>query len=86
MKTWKMGLSAVASRTGVTDEEAKLVIECFLDYIAEELKKERMVCIPGFGTFQVYRRTERVNPNPYSDEPLISQNELRASFKPAKKL
>ena len=55
---------AVAERTGVSQKDARHVIDAALDIIAETLKAGEKVTLTGFGTFEVRQRQERSGVNP----------------------
>lgn len=55
---------AVAERTGVSQKDARHVIDAALDIIAETLKAGEKVTLTGFGTFEVRQRQERPGVNP----------------------
>ncbi len=57
-------VKSVAERAGVSQKEAKLVIDAALDIVTETLKKGEKVTLTGFGTFEVRQRQEREGVNP----------------------
>ncbi len=57
-------VKSVAERAGVSQKEAKLVIDAALDIVTETLKQGEKVTLTGFGTFEVRQRQEREGVNP----------------------
>lgn len=57
-------VKSVAERAGVSQKEAKLVVDAALDIITETLKQGEKVTLTGFGTFEVRQRQEREGVNP----------------------
>ncbi|HNP85668.1 MAG: HU family DNA-binding protein [Chloroflexi bacterium SZAS-1] len=57
-------VKSVAERAGVSQKEAKLVVDAALDIITETLKAGEKVTLTGFGTFEVRQRQEREGVNP----------------------
>ena len=53
-----------AERAGVSQKEAKMVVDAALDIITETLKDGEKVTLTGFGTFEVRQRQEREGVNP----------------------
>ncbi|MDR2591867.1 MAG: integration host factor subunit beta [Chitinispirillales bacterium] len=69
MNTTKHDLvAAVARGTGLTQSEIKIVVEEFLEAIAEELERGRTIEFRGFGTFSVKERKARPARNPRTGE------------------
>ena len=69
---------AVAEDTGITNGQAKEVIEATLEQIANELGSGNEVSLPGFGKFAVSERSARRGRNPQTGEIM----EIRASRVP----
>lgn len=57
-------VKSVADRAGVSQKEAKMVVDAALDLITETLKQGEKVTLTGFGTFEVRQRQEREGVNP----------------------
>jgi DNA-binding protein HU-beta len=57
-------VKSVAERAGVSQKEAKQVVDSALDIITETLKQGEKVTLTGFGTFEVRQRQEREGVNP----------------------
>ncbi|HEX9371700.1 MAG TPA: HU family DNA-binding protein [Roseiflexaceae bacterium] len=57
-------VKSVAEQAGVSQKEAKQVVDAALDIITDTLKKGEKVTLTGFGTFEVRQRQEREGVNP----------------------
>jgi DNA-binding protein HU-beta len=69
---------AVAEDTGLSNGQAKEVIEKTLEQIANELGAGNEVSLPGFGKFAVSERSARMGRNPQTGETMY----IRASRVP----
>ena len=69
---------AVAEDTGLTNTQAKEVIEATLEQIASELGSGNEVSLPGFGKFAISERAGRMGRNPQTGESMY----IRASRVP----
>ena len=69
---------AVAEDTGLTNGQAKEVIEATLKQIESELGAGNEVSLPGFGKFAVSQRAARMGRNPQTGETMY----IRASRVP----
>lgn len=63
-------VKAVAEKAGegVSQKQAKLIIDAALDVIGDTLKQGKKVTLTGFGTFEVRKRQEREGVNPQTQE------------------
>ena len=76
----------VSLDAGVSQKEAKAVLDAFCQMIKLSLEKGEEVKINGFGKFEVKNRKERVGVNPSTKEKMIIPKSKVASFKPGKEL
>ncbi len=53
---------------GLTNREAKEIIEMFFDYISDALVKGKQVKLSGFGNFTLHDKKERPGRNPRTGE------------------
>lgn len=54
----------VCDKTGVTQRDAKIVVDSFLDVITQTLSEGKNIEIRGFGRFKVKERKPRLARNP----------------------
>jgi DNA-binding protein HU-beta/integration host factor subunit beta len=82
MNTTKHDLvAAVARETGLTQPDVKIVVEEFLEAIAEELERGRAIEFRRFGTFSVKERKARPARNPRTGEVVPLGKRKVAAFK-----
>ena len=68
-------ISAMASKSDLTKEQAGDALEAFIETVTEALKKGDEVRMLGFGNFVVSRREARMGRNPQTGE----QQQIAAS-------
>ena len=71
-------VDAIADRTGLTQVDTKVIVECFLDSIAKSLREGKNIEIRGFGRFKVKEKKARAARNPRTGEMV----QIEAGFKP----
>lgn len=71
-------VDAIADRTGLTQVDTKVIVECFLDSIAKSLRDGKNIEIRGFGRFKVKEKKAREARNPRTGEMV----HIEAGFKP----
>ncbi len=79
-------VSAIAGKTGVKKEDAKKMVDAFVDVITEQLVAGDKVALVGFGTFEVSERGERVGRNPLTKENITIPASKQPKFKVGKAL
>lgn len=62
------------------------VLNTVFEVIKEDLRANDKFTYPGFGTFSIKQRQERVGRNPKNGEKIIIKASRAVSFKPAKML
>lgn len=63
-------VEAVASRTGLSKNKTKNVLDAILDEVTDQLRRGESVTLTGFGTFSVSHRSARKGRNPQTGEPM----------------
>jgi DNA-binding protein HU-beta/integration host factor subunit beta len=76
----------IASRTGLTQVDTKIIVECFLDSIAKTLKDGKNIEIRGFGRFKVKEKKARTARNPRTGEMVQIEAGLKPVFEASKEL
>ena len=79
-------VKSVAERAGVSQKEAKLVVDAALDIITETLKAGEKVTLTGFGSFTPRRRNARTGRNPRTGAALEIPAHTTVLFRPGKQL
>jgi DNA-binding protein HU-beta len=79
-------IKEIQLKTGLTNKQAKIVVNTILAKTKESLAKEEKVQVMGFGTFSVKERKARKGINPATFERIEIPKSKMPSFKPGKKL
>lgn len=77
-------INAVATKAEITKAEANKVVNAVFDAIYEGIAKEGKVVLPGFGSFEVRNRPDRVGRNPRTGEQIKIAAARVPAFKPGK--
>ncbi len=78
--------AAIAKQTGLSEKNAALAVQAFIDVVGDELKKGEAVQLIGFGTFDVQKRPEREGRNPLTGETIKIAASVSPRFKAGKAL
>ena len=76
----------VSSKAEITKVEAHKVVDAVFAGIGEGLAADGKVVIPGFGSFEVRKRTARMGRNPRTGEQMKIKASRVPAFKPGKGL
>jgi len=76
----------VASRTGLTQVDTKIVVERFLEAVGNALEQGNNVEIRGFGRFKIKERKARIARNPRTNEPVEVKSGCKPTFEAAREL
>lgn len=76
--TKKEIVEEISLRTGLTQADAKAIVECFLDSVSRSLVNGQNIEIRGFGRFKLREKKARTARNPRTGEPV----EVKAGVKP----
>jgi nucleoid DNA-binding protein len=68
----------IADTTGLTQVDTKIVVESFLEAVAQALQAGRNIEIRGFGRFKIKEKRARIARNPRTNERI----QVQAGFKP----
>ncbi|KMQ52694.1 Integration host factor [Chitinispirillum alkaliphilum] len=68
----------ISDRTGLTQVDTKIVLESFLESLADTLQKGNNVEIRGFGRFKIKQKNARTARNPRTNEFI----QVEAGYKP----
>ncbi|MGW9102967.1 HU family DNA-binding protein [Priestia megaterium] len=79
-------IDAVATKTELTKQDSKKVIDALFETISNTLAKEEKIQPLGFGTFEVRQRAERTGRNPQTGEKITIPASKVPAFKPGKEL
>ena len=84
--TKKELVEVIADQTGITQVDTKIVVENFLDAIANSLKLGRNIEIRGFGRFKVKEKKARTARNPRTGELVHVEAGIKPVFEASKDL
>lgn len=79
-------ISSMASKAGMTKDQAGTALEAFIDSVTESLKKGDDVRLLGFGNFMVSRREAKMGRNPQTGQQVEIKAANVARFKVGKGL
>lgn len=75
-------IAELALQTGYSLEDTQRMVRKVIDAMIAEFEDGEIVAIPGFGTFEVKKRTERVVINPTTKKRQLVPPKLVLGFKP----
>jgi nucleoid DNA-binding protein len=76
----------VAVRTGLTQVDTKIVLDCFLEALSESLVQGNGIEIRGFGRFKIREKKPRTARNPRTNEVIEVKAGVKPVFEPAQQL
>lgn len=79
-------IEVMAKRMNTRQQDVKSFIETFQAIIQEEMSKEEVVMLQGFGSFNIWHQTARPGRNPLNGLPCIIPSRKSIKFKPSKGL
>ncbi|MBN2036301.1 MAG: integration host factor subunit beta [Chitinispirillaceae bacterium] len=68
----------IAEKTGLTQVDTKIIVECFLDSISQALQQGKNIEIRWFGRFKIKKKQARRARNPRTNQYI----EVGAGYKP----
>ncbi|USL45582.1 HU family DNA-binding protein [Priestia megaterium] len=79
-------IDAVATKSELTKQDSKKVVDALLETISNTLANEEKIQLIGFGTFEVRERVARTGRNPQTGEEMTIPASKVPAFKPGKEL
>ena len=76
----------VSDKTMITESDASIIIDVFMDGVKEGLHMGDKVTVKNFGTFFLQKRKPRTAVDPRNQEPITVPAKTVVKFKSAKKL
>ena len=80
--TNKNFIKELSQRLECTSGEAQRMVKSLIDVMNEEFQSGEPFTIPGFGTFEVKKRMERIIVNPTTHKRMLVPPKLVLGFKP----
>lgn len=75
-------ITDLASRTKLNSKEVASLVSATVSAIIGELLEENSILVPGFGTFEVKKKLERVLVNPNTKQRMLIPPKMTVNFKP----
>ncbi len=76
-------IERLAARSATTTAESTRILEAFCQVVADSAAVYDSVALPGFGTFEVRKRSERVAVHPATGRRLLIPPKLALVFRPS---
>lgn len=76
-------LNAVSRRMGISQKEVQAMSGAFAKALSENLNDENSLNVPGFGSFEVKKKLERVVVSPITKKRKLVPPKLALAFKPS---
>ena len=76
-------LNAVSRRMGISQKEVQAMSNAFAKALSENLDDENSLNVPGFGSFEVKKKLERVVVSPSTKKRKLVPPKLALAFKPS---
>ena len=70
----------------LTKKSTEAIVNALFEAVKVAIKREKRFSYPGFGTFSVRQRKQRMGRNPRTGEPIKIKASKTVGFKPAPKL
>lgn len=75
-------IARLAATTGRTQDDTQKLVRTVIRALADDFGDGEPVSIPGFGTFEVKKRLERVMVNPTTGKRMLIPPKLALTFRP----
>lgn len=79
----KQYIAELARQSGFSQEDTQRLVRKVIDAMIAQFEEGELVTIPGFGTFEVKKRLERVVVNPQTKKRQLVPPKLILGFRPA---
>ena len=79
-------ISYIAEKNNLSKTDSDKVVNCFIEFIEESLKKHNEVRLLGFGSFYVSKRSATIARNPRTGAEVKVPESYLPKFKPGKQL
>ena len=76
-------ISELAQRCGYSQENTQKLVRCVIESMASSFDAGEDVTVPGFGTFELKNRMERIIVQPSTGQRMLVPPKIVISFKPA---
>jgi len=77
-------IEALADKTGLQKQEAKKVLDAYIEIVTERMSENEEIVLVGFGTLIPRPQTQRLARNPKTGTPGMIPARTTVKFKPGK--
>lgn len=77
-------IEALAVKAGLHKQDAKKVLDAYIEIVTEQMSKKEEITLIGFGSLIPYPQSERLARNPKTGEPVMIKPRTTVKFKPGK--
>ena len=77
-------IEALADKTGLQKQEAKKVLDAYIEIVTERMSENEEIVLVGFGTLIPRPQTQRLARNPKTGTPVMIPARTTVKFKPGK--
>lgn len=77
-------IEALAEKAGLQKQEAKKVLDAYIDIVTDCMAHNEEIVLVGFGTLTPRPQTERLARNPKTGTPVMIPARTTVKFKPGK--
>jgi DNA-binding protein HU-beta/integration host factor subunit beta len=84
--TKKNLVEKVSTRTGLTQVDTKIILDCLLNAMSDSLMQGDGIEIRGFGRFKIKEKKPRTARNPKTNEPIEVKGGYKPIFEPSREL
>lgn len=75
-------IAALAAKTGFKQDETQKMVRSAIAVMGSNFENGDSVSVPGFGTFEIKKRLERVMTNPATGQRILVPPKLVLNFRP----
>lgn len=79
-------VESIAEKVGLTQVDTKIVVESFLEAIADSLQRGKNIEIRGFGRFKVKKKKARIARNPRTNQQIQVEAGVKPIFEASREL
>ena len=77
-------IEALADKTGLQKQEAKKVLDAYIEIVTERMSENEEIVLVGFGTLIPRPQTQRLARNPKTGTPVMITARTTVNFTPGK--
>lgn len=74
-------IAELSRRSGYTNKDVSQLVNSVLSIMVQELQDGNVVCLQGFGNFEVKKKLERISVNPATSQRMLIPPRLVLTYK-----